>query len=106
MSGQFLKFYAIILHKIDLKQNIFFCTPVLRTLLTAGGVELIESPARLCSIPVVPGGDKDGGLTEDSWTFQKEKKKHEDYLSLFKRKYKYWLLPALQIHIWFTYELS
>lgn len=43
-------------------------TPVLRTLLTAGGVELIESPARLCSIPVVPGGDKDGGLTEDSWT--------------------------------------
>lgn len=43
-------------------------TPVLRTLLTAGGVELIESPDRLCSSPVVPGGDKDGGLTEDSWT--------------------------------------
>lgn len=35
-------------------------TPVLRTLLTAGGVELIESPDRLCSISVVPGGDKDG----------------------------------------------
>lgn len=43
-------------------------TPVLRTLLTAGGVELIESPDRPCSISVVPGGDKDGGLTEDSWT--------------------------------------
>lgn len=43
-------------------------TPVLRTLLTAGGVELIESPDRLCSMSVVPGGDKDGGLTEDSWT--------------------------------------
>lgn len=43
-------------------------TPVLRTLLTAGAVELIESPDRLCSISVVPGGDKDGGLTEDSWT--------------------------------------
>lgn len=42
--------------------------PVLRTLLTAGGAELIESPDRLCSIPVVPGGDKDGGFTEDSWT--------------------------------------
>lgn len=35
-------------------------TPVLRTLLTAGGVELIESPDRPCSISVVPGGDKDG----------------------------------------------
>lgn len=43
-------------------------TPVLRTLLIAGAVELIESPERLCSISVVPGGDKDGGLTEDSWT--------------------------------------
>lgn len=43
-------------------------TPVLRTLLTAGGVELIESPDSPCSISVVPGGDKDGGLTEDSWT--------------------------------------
>lgn len=43
-------------------------TPVLRTLLTAGGVGLIESPDRPCSIPVVPGDDKDGGLTEDSWT--------------------------------------
>lgn len=43
-------------------------TPVLRTLLTAGGVELIESPDRLCSISVVPGVDMDGGLTEDSWT--------------------------------------
>lgn len=43
-------------------------TPVLRTLLTAGGAELIESPDRPCSISVVPGGDKDGGLTEDSWT--------------------------------------
>lgn len=42
--------------------------PVLRTLLTAGGDELIERPDRLCSIPAVPGGDKDGGLTEDSWT--------------------------------------
>lgn len=36
-------------------------TPVLRTLLTAGGVELTASPERPCSIPVVPGGDKDGG---------------------------------------------
>lgn len=43
-------------------------TPVLRALLTAGGVVLIESPDRPCSISVVPGGDKDGGLTEDSWT--------------------------------------
>lgn len=42
--------------------------PVLRTLLTAGGAELIDSPDRLCSIPAVPGADKDGGLTEDSWT--------------------------------------
>lgn len=43
-------------------------TPVLRTLLTAGGAELMDSPDRLCSTPAVPGGDKDGGLTEDSWT--------------------------------------
>lgn len=43
-------------------------TPVLRTLLTAGGDELIERPDRLCSIPAVPDGDKDGGLIEDSWT--------------------------------------
>lgn len=41
-------------------------TPVLRTLLTAGGLEPIESPDRLCSISVVPGVDKDGGFTEDS----------------------------------------
>jgi hypothetical protein len=43
-------------------------TPVLRTLLTAGGVELIESPDRAFSIPLVPGDDKAGGLTEDSRT--------------------------------------
>lgn len=43
-------------------------TPVLRTLLTAGGAELIESPDRPCSTSVVPGVDNDGGLTEDSWT--------------------------------------
>lgn len=48
---------------------------MLRTLLTAGAVELIESPDRPCSISVVPGGDKDGGLTEDSWTFQKKKER-------------------------------
>lgn len=57
------------------KEKRFFCTPVLRTLLTAGGVELIESPDRPCSISVVPGGDKDGGLTEDSWTYQKKKER-------------------------------
>ena len=55
------------------KQSKFFYIPVLRTLLTAGGVEPIESPDRPCSISVVPGGDKDGGLTEDSWTFHKKK---------------------------------
>ena len=57
---------------------------MLRTLLTAGGVELIESPDRLCSMSVVPGGDKDGGLTEDSWTFQKIERKKENYSSLLK----------------------
>lgn len=65
-------------------RNLIFCIPVLRTLLTAGGVELIESPDRLCSISVVPGGDKDGGLTEDSWTFQKIERKKENYSSLLK----------------------
>lgn len=43
-------------------------TPVLRTLLTAEGVELIESPDRPCSIPVVPGGDTGEGFTDDNWT--------------------------------------
>lgn len=58
----------------QVEESRVFCTPVLRTLLTAGAVELIESPDRPCSISVAPGGDKDGGLTEDSWTCQKGKK--------------------------------
>ena len=76
-------------------RNLIFCIPLLRTLLTAGGVELIESPDRLCSISVVPGGDKDGGLTEDSWTFQKIERKKE--ITQVYLKYTYWLSLVLLI---------
>lgn len=89
------------------KQNNFFYIPVLRTLLTAGGVVLIESPDRPCSISVVPGGDKDGGFTEDSWTFQNKNKerKKKTHSDLVKRKYKNWLSSALYIFL-IIYYLS
>ena len=84
-------------------RNLIFCIPVLRTLLTAGGVELIESPDRLCSISVVPGGDKDGGLTEDSWTFQKIERKKE--ITQVYLKYTYWLSLVLLTFL-IMYKLS
>lgn len=36
------------------------------------GVELMDSPDRLCSSPTVPGGIVGGGLTEDNWTLSKQ----------------------------------